>query len=158
MKLQFFNMSGDHRRVNKFPYMSQTTQQFNINQIEGVDLITPTFIISVPDNYELQKTYNYAYCDDIKRYYFVRTIETVPAKKARIECLVDVRMSFINNNDFPISVIRNEFIKSNIPDKQFPIDPNKSEIEAIPLSKEPFAYSQGSDDYPYFYDLLVTLA
>lgn len=157
MTLTFFESTSDHRRVDKTTFITQKETYTAYNQIETLDLIKPTFIVANNKNdHSIQKTWNYAYCPDLKRYYFVLSMDAIKGKKMEINCLVDVRMSFLNGAEIPVNVIRNEKIKSNVPDNKFPVDPNKVTIDLIKLNSEMFMSWQGNESIPVYYDMLLT--
>ena len=139
MTLEFFNCSDDYRVVNKNigqPIWSETV----MNPPETIDLITPEFIIGATSQMPL--TFNYAHCIELGRFYFVTGQKSLKGNKKAIECLVDVRMSFVNSQ-IPVTVIRNEFKgNSNIPDDEFPVDPELHTFKVINLDGTVF-----SDEY-----------
>lgn len=138
MELYFYNCSDDHRKVYK-TLGSPVWESTVMNPSEIVDLIRPSFsIIADP---AMPLTYNYAYCPTLGRFYFVTGQQSLPGAKKVIECLVDVRKSFVNSQ-IPVTVIRNEFAtNSNIPDNEFPVDPMLHGFKVIPLDGTVFSDS-----------------
>lgn len=140
MQLYFYNCSDDYRRVNKNtgnPVWAADGVTINMNQIEPVDLIRPDFIVS--NNPSMPLTFNYAYCPDLGRYYFITEQKAVTGNKRIISCLVDVRKSFLNAL-IPVTVVRNEFAtNSNVPDNNFPVDPNLHDFRVILLDNDIFS-------------------
>lgn len=134
MTLRFYNCSDDYRRVKK-TIGAAVWESTVMNPTTPVDLITPEFIIA--NDPAMPLTYNYAYCPDVKRYYFVTGQETSAGNKRAIQCLVDVRMSFVNSQ-IPVTVIKNEFINSNIIDNEFPVDPQLHDFKVLPLNDSVF--------------------
>ena len=135
MELYFYNCSDDYRVVNK--NIGQSIWSSTVmNPVEPVDLIRPEFTIA--NNSQMPLTFNYAYCPDLGRWYFVTGQRAVTGNKRIIECLVDVRKSFVNSQ-IEATVIRNEFAtKSNIPDDEFPVDPTLHTFKVIELDGSEF--------------------
>lgn len=134
MQLYFYNCSDDYRRVDKT--LGEPLWSHNVDPLEITDLIRPSF--TIVDNATMPLTFNYAYCPDLGRYYFVTSQEGKIAGKRTIELLVDVRKSFVNSQ-IPVTVIRNEFASnSNIPDDEFPVDPELHNFRVINLNNTIF--------------------
>lgn len=153
MQLYFYNCSDDYRRVNKT--LGEALWSHNVDPLEMTDLIRPSF--TVVDESNMPLTFNYAYCPDLGRYYFVTSQEGKIAGKRTIKLLVDVRKSFING-DMEVCAVRNQYAtKSNIPDDKYPVDPNNVEIIAIPLDNSLFAHYGSTGYTPYRYDVISTV-
>lgn len=140
MNLIFYDCTADHRRVNKIPFMTEKWQH-NVDRIDARDLLNPQFTINYEDDMPLE--FNYAYCPEIKRYYFVTTQVHKAAKKVTFVCSVDVRMTWLSNTlydiDFPMTVLRNQYAKnSNVPDNKLPVDPSYHEFEVLPFETDEF--------------------
>lgn len=138
MTLRFYNCTDDYRVVNKNigdPIWEETI----MNPPESIDLITPTFIVGA--NTQMPLIYNYAECVELGRFYFITGQKSIKANKKAIECLVDVRKSFVNLQILA-TVIKNEFMRnSNIPDDEFPVDPQLHTFKVIDLDGSVFADS-----------------
>lgn len=137
MVLKFYTCSADRKRVNKLPYLSNEVT-LNIDKIESRDLLSPSFTIVY--NSDIPLEYNYAYCPELERYYFVNSQINKAGNKVTITCSIDVRMSWIRPEEynFPLTVTRNQFAKSNIKDKEQPIDPSYHELEIINIETDEF--------------------
>ena len=138
MELIFYNCSDDYRKVNKTLGTALWASQV-MNPTEIVDLIKPSFTIAASPQMPL--TFNYVHCPTLGRFYFVTSQQSLPGAKKTIDCLVDVRKSFVNSQ-IPVTVIRNEFASnSNIPDNEFPVDPVLHSFKVIELDGTVFSDS-----------------
>ena len=141
MNLIFYDCTADHRRVNKIPFMTKKWEH-SVDRIDARDLISPQFTIDYTPTMPLE--FNYAYCPDLKRYYFVKTQIHRAAKKVTFSCLVDVRMTYLSDNvysniDFPMTILRNQYAKSSpITDKKLPINPLYHDFEVLPFETNLF--------------------
>lgn len=146
--------SADSKRVNKQPFITEL-YRLSLDQLEARDLINPTFTVALREN--MPTTFNYAYCPDIGKYYFVLTQVQKQAAKVIIQCKLDVRMTFLNNNliDFPLTVLRNQFsIDSNVIDSELPINPSYHDFEILEIPTDLFALNDNGVIYPRQYDVL----
>lgn len=162
MTVTFYKCTADKRRLNKLPFMSQVYSA-TIEADNNVDILSPDFTVAYNGNYvdhETNSAINYFKINELNRFYFVTDMVEMPATTLKIKGLCDVRMSFINGNDFEVSVIRNEYIKnSKITDKSLPINPKYHEPEIIPYDTDVF-FNSPSAFHPYgllqCYDILET--
>lgn len=153
MVLRLFDCKADMRRVNKLPYMTEKHATDIYNAQYNLDIITPTFIVNYVADFPLHC--NYAYCPDLNRYYFITSMTEDPGTSITLHCEVDVRMSFLNDNDFPVVVTRNEFMdKNDNRDESLPIRDNENSIKVMKYANEIFAKKDGS---PQQYDIIETI-
>jgi hypothetical protein len=127
-----------------------------------VDILHPIFRIAYNAAFPNSKSNtpcNYAYCDELKKYYFILSMTEDPGAILTVKCEVDVRMSFIKDNDFPVVVSRNQYKnKSNVPDKSFPVDPSFHIPKVIKYDDSIFIYHSGLyDTQPQSYDIVETI-
>lgn len=142
MTLIFYNCTADPRRVNKIPYMTNVWSH-SVDPIEARDLLSPQFTIAYTS--EMPSSINYAYCQELDKYYFVTTQVHKKAKTVTIYCNIDVRMTYLNKStiDFPMTVTRNQYSNnSNIRDTSLPIDPSYHDFVVLPFETDLFI-SQG---------------
>lgn len=142
MVLKFYTCSADRKRVNKLPFLSNEVT-LTIDKIDSRDLINPSFTII--NNSSVPLEYNYAYCPDLGRYYFVNSQIARTGNKVTIQCTIDVRMSWIRPTEynFPLTVLRGQFSKSNVKDSKLPINPSFSDFEILPIDSDEFVDSTG---------------
>lgn len=135
MTVTFYKCTADKRLVDKTSKMTSIMPGTIIDADNNVDIIAPSFTVEYNANYvnpESISTINYLKINELNRFYFIRDMIEMPGTKLLIDALCDVRMSFINGHDFPVSVVRNEKIKnSRIVDKSLPIDPQYHEPEVL---------------------------
>ena len=101
---------------------------------------------------------NYFYIDELKRYYFITTMEEQAGTTLHIIGKEDIRMSKIKDNDFDVAVVRNEKIKnSNIADKSLPVDPQYHIPIVTPWVTDLFVSTAiGTIGAAWFYEVLET--
>lgn len=154
MEISFYKCTADIRRVNKLPFMEFITTK-SISAINNLDILYPDFTLEFVSAYPVNM--NYLHIPDLHRYYFITSMDEQAGNMLHIKCEVDVAMSFLNNNNFPVTVIRNEFIKnSNIKDSSLPVDPQYHEPEVIPIPTNLFQKPSGTAaaGTPQWYDIV----
>lgn len=94
MKVTFYNNLSNHNVVNKrLEKINTLTFTFK----ENSNVINPSLILK---NY---KGGNYCYIEELKRYYYIRDIDLLENGLFKINCEIDVLMSYkddIINSDF----------------------------------------------------------
>lgn len=157
MHITFYDCTADQRRVNKLPFMTQIgPSRQSIEAINDVNIITPDFTLAYNQSYPLEM--NYFYIEELERYYFITAMEEQAGTTLHIIGKEDIRMSKIKDNDFDVTVIRNEKIKnSNIADKSLPVDPQYHTPIVTPWSSDLFVSSAiGTMGAAWFYEVLET--
>lgn len=156
MYIIFYDCTADIKRVDKSPYMTEKIRYNTFEQPSNVDILRPVLTLTFQP--PIPKSYNYCYIDTLERFYFITSMSEDLGGVIRIECLIDVRMSFINGSDFLFSMIRNEYRKTNVPDKELPINPSYHEPEVLPYDNNLFKISSGiGPGTPGWYDVIETL-
>lgn len=115
MEVIFFNNLSSYNVVNK---RLEEINRLQFTFKEQSNIINPSLILK---NY---KSGNYCYIGDLKRYYYVRDIDLLEGGLFRINCEIDVLMSYkddiINNKFFSsdggLTTINNEIDFNNIYD------------------------------------------
>lgn len=91
MNIDFYQMTNDKRVITKTLGTAYTLT--NCQLIEPSNVIKPSFTIDI--NQALYK-YNYVYIAYFGRYYYIDEITVIDGVSMRVDCSVDVLMSFAN--------------------------------------------------------------
>ena len=148
ISLILYQCGDDDRVVNK-----RLKNEHNFTKIalkEDCTLVHPTFILGqVAGSDEAQDTvgwwrqYNYCYCPNFDRYYYIDRVEFTRSRLVRLECSCDVLMTF--REDILRStqlVTRQEYKQQRyIPDSSLPIH------SAVKSQITTFGNSVGGTDY-----------
>ena len=95
MIILLYNTSSDKRRLYKGGLDNAVKQYNNVHLKENTSLVNPTFILSrVSIVSGVIQQFNYLYCPNFKRYYFVKDVKYGIGGMLEIECRVDVLTSF----------------------------------------------------------------
>lgn len=101
----------------------------SVRPTDSVDVLNPVFVIDYNDAY---LNYNYVYCEKFRRYYFINNRQVDIGSKITLYCSVDVLESYrgaiLGGTG---NIIRSGAYgtPTNIPDKLYPIDPNRKEMK-----------------------------
>lgn len=101
--LNFFNNSNDSNVLNK-NLVNGATIQATLKQDTATE--EPVFVLSKSgyDSY-----YNYLYCEELGRYYFVDTPTILQGGIVELHCSVDVLMTYANDiKNIECTIARNE--------------------------------------------------
>ena len=156
MYVTFYDCTADIKRVDKSPYMTEKARYNAFEQPSSVDILRPVLTIAFQPL--VTTSYNYCSIDSLNRFYFITSMSEDQGGVLKIECLIDIRMSFINGSDFLFSMIRNQYRKTNVPDAELPIDPAYHEPEVLPYDNNLFKITSGiGPGTPGWYDVIETL-
>lgn len=134
MTIKLFENSSDNRVVNKelgFPLDVE-----NVTLKQPTNIINPSFIFSfgtIADVNEYTR-FNYLYCKDFDRYYYITNITFLQGKMIQFDCKVDVLMSFKNSIlETTQYIARQEYQRNDyIADESFNFQGN-DQLETIPF-------------------------
>lgn len=90
MQLFLYTISEPENKIDKtlpIPY------EMNIRLKGDTDLTNPVFLLSEVLGIDYLD-FNYCYIPELKRYYFIKSIDSVNAKMWRLSCECDVLMSY----------------------------------------------------------------
>lgn len=102
-------------------------------------ITNPTFTIRWPDDDDIDLDYNYVWCEDLHRYYWIDDMILVSDKIYDIVCSVDVLSTYRTEiGNLTPYILRSGSVQSgNVPDTYYPIEGSPYEMEAT------------SDQYPW---------
>ena len=134
--LEIYRCPSDERMVSK-----TLNDKFEFNHItfkKDTSIINPVFIVgAIKDNTEPMDTvgwwrkFNYCYCPNLQRYYFIRNIVFQKTGLVELQCDVDPLMSFKDDilNSTQLITRQENKIQKYIPDQSLPIhSATKTEI------------------------------
>ena len=134
--LELYRCPSDERMVSK-----ALSDKFEFNHItfkKDTSIINPIFIVgAIKDNTEPMDTvgwwrkFNYCYCPNLERYYFIRNIVFQKTGLVELQCDVDPLMSFKDDilNSTQLITRQENKIQKYIPDQSLPIhSATKTEI------------------------------
>ena len=134
--LEIYRCPSDERMVSK-----TLNDKFKFNHItfkKDTSIINPVFIVgAIQDNTEPMDTvgwwrkFNYCYCSNLERYYFIRNIVFQKTGLVELQCDVDPLMSFKDDilNSTQLITRQENKIQKYIPDQSLPIhSATKTEI------------------------------
>ena len=134
--LELYRCPSDERMVSK-----TLNDKFVFNHItfkKDTSIINPIFIVgAIKDNTEPMDTvgwwrkFNYCYCPNLERYYFIRNIVFQKTGLVELQCDVDPLMSFKDDilNSTQLITRQENKIQKYIPDQSLPIhSATKTEI------------------------------
>ena len=134
--LEIYRCPSDERMVSK-----TLNDKFVFNHItfkKDTSIINPIFIVgAIKDNTEPMDTvgwwrkFNYCYCPNLERYYFIRNIVFQKTGLVELQCDVDPLMSFKDDilNSTQLITRQENKIQKYIPDQSLPIhSATKTEI------------------------------
>lgn len=87
MQFNMYICTSEKNSVNK---VLDSSMFFNGSMLNESSIINPVFLITA----DSITPYNYMYCQDFQRYYFINDISSVRNGLWRVSCSVDVLMSF----------------------------------------------------------------
>ena len=134
--LEIYRCPSDERMVSK-----TLNDKFEFNHItfkKDTSIMNPVFIVgAIKDNTEPMDTvgwwrkFNYCYCPNLDRYYFIRNIVFQKTGLVELQCDVDPLMSFKDDilNSTQLVTRQENKIQKYIPDQSLPIhSATKTEI------------------------------
>lgn len=134
--LEIYRCPSDERMISK-----TLNDKFEFNHItfkKDTSIIDPIFIVgAIKDNTEPMDTvgwwrkFNYCYCPNLERYYFIRNIVFQKTGLVELQCDVDPLMSFKDDilNSTQLITRQENKIQKYIPDQSLPIhSATKTEI------------------------------
>lgn len=125
VNINILKTSDDNRRLIK---TYETIDTVNAIVVLDMSILQPILIIEYNANFV---NANYAYIEELNRYYYITNIELTNGNRMKLYLTVDVLMSFADDiKKANITVVRNGGIgkPTRINDSKLPIDPNKQEI------------------------------
>lgn len=126
MTINILKTSDDNRHLIK---TYNTIDSVNAIVVLDMSILQPVLIIEYNANFV---NANYAYIDELKRYYYITNIELTSGNRMKLYLTVDVLMSFADDIEKAfITVLRNGGIgkPTEIPDNKLPILPNKQTVD-----------------------------
>lgn len=89
--VKLFKTTSDDREVNKILLSEKNID--NVTLKGETSLTRPSFMLRKGEN-GFFTGYNYLYCPELSRYYYIDNITFMPGDFVTLECSVDVLMSF----------------------------------------------------------------
>lgn len=89
MKLILYNNMSDNATLSKT--ISEIVVIDNVVLLDDTDILNPVFRLKIPNDIT---AFNYCHCDIFGRYYYVRNITVETGGIYRLECAVDVLMTY----------------------------------------------------------------
>lgn len=91
MTINLYTTTDDRRKLSK--ELTSVVNVENVNLLDDCNIKTPVFILS---NAEWANA-NYLFCQEFNRYYFIDSVEYIAGNMIKLNCSVDVLMSFKND-------------------------------------------------------------
>lgn len=104
MNLKFYVSTAEKERLNKTNFLSQETAIIG-EPVDDFDILNPTFTVINPPNY--LNGFNYFYCEETQRYYFLDKPRILSGNRVEITGNVDPLFSHLTHvNNIPVIAIR----------------------------------------------------
>ena len=119
MNIQLGNTTSPQRKIYK-NFTVGTTKSVTFKNDE--DVVNPTLLMTYTDGID---RYNYAYIEQLHRYYWIASIKEVTGRMCELQLKCDVLMTYkpyIMNQDFVIKR-RSGSGSTMIPDSNLPLNP-----------------------------------
>ena len=133
MTLYLYNISADTRCLTKVTIGTTPAIKTaaDIKPTEGVDVLTPSFILGYDSSY---LSCNYLYCAELNRFYYITEMTIDTAQRINVQCSVDVLQTYATDiKNCMATVVRSESIKrpTMYTDSKLPVYPSKKNVTSI---------------------------
>lgn len=137
MNVKLYKNTCSPETANKNVGLSQIGTTTFFNEIDEINILQPQLLMVYDGNTNLLGA-NYCYIDLFKRYYFIKDLTLISARRLFAQLMVDPLMSWSTElKEVDAVCIRNEHIGLNqIIDSSYPINPGDKDITKIPLRGE----------------------
>ena len=137
MTLYLYNISADTRCLTKVIVGTTpaTKTAADIEPTEGVDVLTPTFILGYDSSY---LSCNYLYCAELNRFYYITEMTIDTAQRIHVQCSVDVLQTYASSiKNCMATVVRSESIghPTMYTDSKLPVYPTKKNVTSIVMNQ-----------------------
>mgnify|MGYP003290994726 CR=1 FL=1 len=137
MTLYLYNISADTRCLTKVnvgvtPAIKTAA---DIEPTEGVDVLTPSFILGYDSSY---LSCNYLYCAELNRYYYITEMTIDTAQRIHVQCSVDVLQTYADSiKNCMATVVRSESVghPTMYSDSKLPVYPTKKNVTSIVMQQ-----------------------
>lgn len=137
MTISLYENSSDNRVVNK--ELGFQLDVINVTLKQPTSIIQPSFIFSFGAIAEVNEytRFNYLYCKEFDRYYYITNMSFLQGKMIQFDCKVDVLMSFKNSIlDTTQYIARQEYQRNDyIADEEFNFQGN-DQLETKPFGSD----------------------
>ena len=125
MNLYLYQLQGDKRYLNKYPFLTSlgnpddsggAEKYFLAEMMDDTSVIDPTFVLSYHHywrSWVTRQMCNYLWCQDTERWYFVQDV-TLSKNKVYVKCHVDVLMTYRREIAKKSAIIKRTNSTSNI--------------------------------------------
>ena len=110
MTIKLYNNQAENNRVDKTSWITNELVMSDVILKDGTSIVRPSLLLKATNI-----THNYLYIPDFNRYYFIVNVASIRNGLWRVDCRVDVLMSFKDTIKLQKALIsRNEYDYDNM--------------------------------------------
>ena len=137
MTLYLYDVSADTRCLTKviFGTTAAIKTAADIEPTEGVDVLSPAFILGYDSDY---LHCNYLYCAELNRFYYITEMTIDTAQRIHVQCSVDVLQTYASSIlNCMATVVRSESVgrPTMYTDSKLPVYPTKKNVTSIVMQQ-----------------------